>query len=80
MKEEARGPRRKVAEPSIKIRAAVCKRRAWVEVGVGARSGFGYAPLAERSLLSMQLSLGVLGSLVGLLTDWCRVGHGTAGL
>ena len=58
----------------------VCKRRAWVEVGVGARSGFGYAPLAERSLSSTQLSLGVLGSLVDLLTDWCSAGHGAAGL
>ena len=65
---------------NIRIRSAVCKRRAWVEVGVGARSGFGYAPLAERSLSSTQLSLGVLRSLVDLLTDWCSAGHGAAGL
>ena len=67
-------------QQNIKIKAAVCKRRAWVEVGVGARSGFGYAPLAERSLSPTQLSLGVLRSLVDLLTDWCSAGHGAAGL
>ena len=67
-------------QQNIKIKAAVCKRRAWVEVGVGARSGFGYAPLAERSLLSAQLSLGVLGSLVGLCTACYGMDHVCAGL
>ena len=72
--------RRMAEQQNIRIKAAVCKRRAWVEVGVGARSGFGYAPLAARSLLSTQLSLGVLGSLVGLCTGCCGVNHVCTGL
>ena len=47
---------------------------------MGAKSGFGYVPLAERSLLSAQLSLGVLGSLVGLCTGCYGMDHVCAGL
>ena len=47
---------------------------------MGAKSGFGYVPRAERSLLSAQLSLGVLGSLVGLCTGCYGMDYVCAGL